>query len=190
MLWRRALGAPTTGNCAIPGGYGIVAPPAIDKARGRIYTVTENGALRTLAIGDGSDAAPSVSIITGAATNRVWGGPTLVGSSTLYVSTASDGCDSAPWRGRILKLAVGGATPSLTKQWDVVPSIPAPNGGGGIWGYGGVSADSATGNVYAATGADSIEQYDLRRPPGRAHRRSRRARLDRAVPPDQLPVHG
>jgi outer membrane protein assembly factor BamB len=159
VLWRRALGAPTTGNCAIPGGYGIVAPPAIDKVRGRIYTVTENGALRTLAIGDGSDAAPAVSIITGPVTNRVWGGPTLVGSSTLYVSTASDGCDSAPWRGRILKLAVGGATPSLTKQWDVVPSIPAPNGGGGIWGYGGVSVDSATGNVYAATGADSIEEY-------------------------------
>jgi len=159
VLWRRALGAPTTADCAIPGGYGIVAPPAIDKARGRIYTVTENGALRTLAIGDGSDAAPAVSIITGPVTNRVWGGPTLIGSSTLYVATASDGCDSAPWRGRILKVAVGGATPSLSKQWDVVPSIPAPNGGGGIWGYGGVSVDSTTGNVYTATGADSIEQY-------------------------------
>ena len=43
--------------------------------------------------------------------------------------------------------------------WDVVPGIAAPNGGGGIWGYGGVSVDPATGNVYAASGADSNEKY-------------------------------
>jgi outer membrane protein assembly factor BamB len=158
VLWRRNLGTPP-GNCAIPGGFGIVAPPAIDKARGRIYTVTEDGMLRTLAMDDGTNAAPAISIITNPNTNRVWGGPTLLGSSTLYVSTASDGCDSQPWRGRILKVDISGATPSLTKQWDVVPGIAPPNGGGGIWGYGGVSVDTATGNVFAATGADSVEAY-------------------------------
>jgi hypothetical protein len=160
VVWRRNVGTPTN-NCAIPGGYGFVAPPAIDKARARIYAVSEDGVLRTLSLADGTDAAPGVAIITGAATNRVWGGPTLLGSSTLYVSTASDGCDSPPWRGRILKVDVSGATPSLTKQWDVVPGIAAPSGGGGIWGYGGVSADVATGRVYTATGADSIEAYTL-----------------------------
>ena len=45
--------------------------------------------------------------------------------------------------------------------WDVVPGIPAPNGGGGIWGYGGVSVDPATGHVLVATGADSVEAYTL-----------------------------
>jgi outer membrane protein assembly factor BamB len=160
IMWRRNFGTPPF-NCAIPGGYGFVAPPAIDKARGRIYTVTEGGALVTLNLVDGTDAAPQQSIITGAGTNRVWGGPTLLGSSTLYVSTASDGCDTAPWRGRIIKVDVSGATPSAVTQWDVVPGIAAPNGGGGIWGYGGVSADSATGRVYTATGADSVEAYTL-----------------------------
>jgi hypothetical protein len=157
ILWRRNFGSPPA-NCAIPGGYGIVAPPAIDKARSRIYTVTEDGVLRTLTLGDGTDAAAGVPIITGPVTNRVWGGPTLV-AGTLYVATASDGCDSAPWRGRVLKVDVAGASPSLSKTWDVVPGIAAPNGGGGIWGYGGVASDTVTGNVYAATGADSIEAY-------------------------------
>ncbi|MCW3004482.1 MAG: PQQ-like protein [Conexibacter sp.] len=157
ILWRRNFGTPPA-NCAIPGGYGIVAPPAIDKARSRIYTVTEDGVLRTLTLGDGTDAAAGVPIITDPVTNRVWGGPTLT-RTTLYVSTASDGCDSPPWRGRILKVDVSGASPSLAKQWDVVPGIAAPSGGGGIWGYGGVAADTATGNVYAATGADSVEAY-------------------------------
>jgi outer membrane protein assembly factor BamB len=160
VLWRRNYGTPPS-NCAIPGGYGFVAPPAIDKARGRIYSVTEGGSLVTLNLADGTDAAPAQAIITGAATNRVWGGPTLLGSSTLYVSTASDGCDSPPWRGRIIKVDVSGATPSVSASWDVVPGIASPNGGGGIWGYGGVSADSATGRVYTATGADSVEAYTL-----------------------------
>lgn len=160
VLWRRNYGTPPS-NCAIPGGFGFVAPPAMDKARGRIYAVTEGGSLITLNLADGTDAAPAQAIITNPATNRVWGGPTLVGSSTLYVSTASDGCDSPPWRGRIVKVDVSGATPAATAQWDVVPSIAPPNGGGGIWGYGGVSADTATGRVYTSTGADSVESYTL-----------------------------
>ncbi len=160
IIWRRNFGTPPS-NCAIPGGYGFVAPPAIDKSRNRIYAVSEDGVLRTLAMADGTDAAAGVAIITNPQTNRVWGGPTLIGSSTLYVSTASDGCDSPPWRGRIVKVDVGGASPSLTKQWDVVPGIAAPSGGGGIWGYGGVSVDSATGRVYTATGADSVEAYTV-----------------------------
>jgi outer membrane protein assembly factor BamB len=160
IMWRRNFGSPPF-NCAIPGGYGFVAPPAIDKARGRIYTVTEGGSLVTLNLTDGTDAAPAQAIVTNPGTNRVWGGPTLLGSSTLYVSTASDGCDTTPWRGRVIKVDVSGATPSTVTQWDVVPGIASPNGGGGIWGYGGVSADTTTGRVYTATGADSVEAYTL-----------------------------
>jgi hypothetical protein len=160
VLWRRNYGTPPS-NCAIPGGFGFVAPPAIDKARGRVYAVTEGGSLVTLKLADGTDAAPAQAIVTNPVTNRLWGGPTILGSSTLYVATASDGCDSAPWRGRIIKVDISGATPSVVTQWDVVPGIAAPNGGGGIWGYGGVSADTATCRVYTATGADSVEAYTV-----------------------------
>lgn len=158
VIWRRAFGTPPN-NCAIPGGFGIVGPPAIDKARGRVYVVTEDGVLRTIDLISGADLASGVPIITGPQTNRVWGGLNLTGGTTLYVATASDGCDSPPWRGRVLKVDVSGATPSLAKEWDVVPGIAAPSGGGGIWGYGGVAVDGPGGNVYAATGADSNETY-------------------------------
>jgi outer membrane protein assembly factor BamB len=155
-IWRRNFGA-VPGNCAIPGGFGIVAPPAIDRARGRIYTINDAGELRTLALADGSDAASGVGLITNPTTNRVWGGLTFVGS-TIYAATASDGCDTPPWRGTVYRVDVSGAVPNLLGSWTVVPGIAAPNGGGGIWGYGGVSAD-ASGRIYAATAADSNELY-------------------------------
>ena len=158
VLWRRSLGSQTNANCAIPGGYGVTAAPVIDRAAGRIYTVADNGSLRSLALADGSDAAPALAVIPNSATNKVWGGLTLNGTD-LYVSTASDGCDTPPWRGVAYRIDVSGANPRLVSSWTVVPSIAAPNGGGGVWGYGGVSADPATGNVYAATGADSNEAY-------------------------------
>ena len=156
-FWRRNFGA-QPGNCAIPGGFGITGAPAIDRGANRVYTVANDGTLHALSLNDGTDAVPAVPLIVGPATNKVWGGLTLVGG-TLYVATASDGCDTAPWRGRIYRVDVSGSTPSLLGTWDVVPGIAAPDGGGGIWGYGGVSVNTATGNVFAATGADSVESY-------------------------------
>jgi hypothetical protein len=155
-LWRRNFGA-VAANCAIPGGFGIAAPPAIDRVRGQLYVVTDGGQLRTLNLTDGSDAAAVLALIPNPSTNKVWGGLNLVGSM-LYVATASDGCDTPPWRGAIYRVDVSGTTPISAGSWSVVPGIAAPNGGGGIWGYGGVSVDSV-GRVYAATAADSNEQY-------------------------------
>ena len=157
VLWRRNFGA-QAGNCAIPGGFGVTGAPVIDRAGGRVYAVADDGTLRTLALSNGSDAAPAVQVITGAATNKVWGGLNLVGSS-LYIATASDGCDTQPWRGQIYRVDVSGTTPQVVASWAVVQGIGPPSGGGGIWGYGGVSVDVATGRVFAATGADSNEGY-------------------------------
>jgi outer membrane protein assembly factor BamB len=156
-LWRRNFGSQPN-NCAIPGGFGVTAAPAIDAGANRVYVVANDGTLHALSLNDGTDAVPALQLIAGAATNKVWGGLTLVGGM-LYVATASDGCDTSPWRGRVYRVDVSGTTPSALGSWDVVPGIPAPSGGGGIWGYGGVSVDTATGNVLAATGADSAESY-------------------------------
>ena len=157
ILWRKNFGAQGS-NPAIPGGFGVTGTPAIDKPNGRIYAVADDGSLHTLALADGSDVASPLAVISGPTTNKVWGGLNLYGSD-LYIATASDGADTAPWRGRIYHLSVAGSSPQLLGTWDVVPGIAAPNGGGGIWGYGGVSVDPATGNVYAASGADSNEKY-------------------------------
>jgi len=161
QLWRKNFG-PSSGSEVIPGGFGVSATPVIDRSRGLIYAVSDDGQLRTLNLADGTEASPAVPIVVdgitstvlnNTTTNMVWGGLNLVGGS-LYISTASDGNDTNPWWGRILRIDVSGATPVLTGWFKVVPSIAMPNGGGGIWGYGGVSADSS-GRIFAATAADS-----------------------------------
>jgi outer membrane protein assembly factor BamB len=160
QLWRRNFG-PTSGSPVVPGGFGITATPVIDRARGFIYAVSDDGNLRTLKLADGTDANPAVPIVvdsiiqptlSNTKTNNVWGGLNLVGNN-LYIATASDGNDTNPWWGRIVRVDVSGA-PVLAGWFKVVPSVAMPNGGGGIWGYGGVAVDSLS-RVIAATGADS-----------------------------------
>ncbi len=158
VLWKRTFPGNSPDNCAVPGGYGITASGAIDRARGRVYAVSTDGSLRTIALSDGTEAVPAVPVIPNPATNKLWGGVTLLGS-TMYVASASDGCDTPPFRGAIHRIDLGGTNPVKTATWDIVPGIPAPGGGGGVWGYGGVSANPANGHVYAATGADDAEQY-------------------------------
>ncbi|HJU15207.1 MAG TPA: PQQ-binding-like beta-propeller repeat protein [Stellaceae bacterium] len=163
QIWRRNFGAPD-GTGEIPGGFGIAAAPVVDRTSGRVYAVSQDGALRTFSLADGTDAAAALPIITSnVATNKVWGGLNLVGSN-LYIATASDGNDTPPWKGRIVRVDVSGTTPTVAGTFYVVPSIPAPDGGGGIWGYGGVAVDPTNGRVYAATSAtDSYptETYQL-----------------------------
>jgi outer membrane protein assembly factor BamB len=157
ILWRKNFGS-QAGIHAIPGGFGVGASPAVDKLAARIYVVSDDGRLHSLSMTDGSDAVTPLALISEPTTNKVWGGLNLSGSD-LYIATASDGSDSPPWRGRVYHVSVAGNALQLAGTWDVVPSIAPPSGGGGIWGYGGVSVDTSTGNVYATPGADSAEQY-------------------------------
>jgi hypothetical protein len=79
-----------------------------------------------------------------------------VGSLAALISTSRrQGMDLIPIHGGGVLYAfdLSGA-PVLAGWFKVVPSIAMPNGGGGIWGYGGVAVDSL-GRVIAATGADS-----------------------------------
>ena len=153
VIWSRNFGPTTPNNWAIPDGFGIEAPPVIDRATNRVYTVSTDGEFRTLSLVDGTDAAPAFAMITNPATNNVWGGLNKL-DNYVYIPTASNGGDVAPWRGQVYQVDVS-STPKLVGDFVVVPSIPAPNGGGGIWGYGGVSADPTTGNIYAASADDS-----------------------------------
>lgn len=158
VLWRLNFGPPD-GTGAVPGGFGIEASPVIDRATGRVFTVTQDAKLRTVSLANGSEISPALQLIgDSAVTNKVWGGLNLVGNN-LYIATASDGNDIVPWQGRIIRVDISGANPVLAGAFKVVPSVAAPHGGGGIWGYGGVSADPATGRIYAATGAtDSMPE--------------------------------
>ncbi len=161
VLWRRSFGpdATTSGsNWAIPGGFGIAGIPVIDRQAGRIYTVSDDGQLRVLSLADGSEAVPPTPLVSGPTTNRVWGALQLF-NGNLYIPTGSDGGDTKPWRGGIYQVSVTGGAPAVVKHWVTTPSVPEPGGGGGIWGYGGVSVDSATGHVYAAAADDENGGY-------------------------------
>ena len=153
VIWSRNFGPTTPNNWAIPDGFGIEAPPVIDRATNRLYTVSTDGYFRALNLVDGTDAAPAFAMIANPATNSVWGGLNKL-DNYVYIPTASNGGDVAPWRGQVYQVDVS-STPKLVGDFVVVPSIPAPNGGGGIWGYGGVSVDPVTGNIYAASADDS-----------------------------------
>jgi hypothetical protein len=153
QIWKRNFGAPTPNTWGLPDGFGIEAPPVIDRVAGRIYTVSTDGNFHTLALADGTDVYTPLTMIANPITNKVWGGLNKVGNY-VYIPSASNGGDQAPWRGQVYQVNVS-AAPTLAGDFVVVPSIPAPNGGGGIWGYGGVSADLANGNIYAASADDS-----------------------------------
>jgi outer membrane protein assembly factor BamB len=153
QIWKRNFGASTPNTWGLPDGFGIEAPPVIDRVAGRIYTVSTDGNFHTLALADGTDVYTPLTMITNPVTNKVWGGLNKVGNY-VYIPSASNGGDVAPWRGQVYQVNVS-AAPALAGDFVVVPSIPAPNGGGGIWGYGGVSADLASGNIYAASADDS-----------------------------------
>jgi Fibronectin type III domain/Viral BACON domain/PQQ-like domain len=161
VLWRHNFGpdAVTSGsNWAIPGGFGIAGIPVIDRQTRRVYTVSDDGQLRVLSLADGSEAVPATPVVSGPTTNRVWGALQLF-NGNLYIPTGSDGGDTKPWRGGIYQVNVTGGAPVVIKHWVTTPSVPEPGGGGGIWGYGGVSVDSATGHVYATTADDENGGY-------------------------------
>jgi len=162
VLWSDHIVAPAA-NCSVPGGLGITGTPVVDRSTGRIYAVTDDGALRTLSLATGAQLLAAVPVVTSPATNVVWGGLTLV-DGNLYFPTGSDGCDTPPWQGGIYQVGVAGATPQVLNHWLTVPSLPAATAGGGIWGYGGVSVDTATNHLYAAsaddgTGLSATEGY-------------------------------
>ena len=154
QIWKRNFGAPTPNTWGLPDGFGIEGPPVIDRVAGRIYTVSTDGSFHTISLADGTDLFTPLAMIANPTTNKVWGGLNQVGNN-VYIASASNGGDVAPWRGQVYQVNVT-AAPTLAGNFVVVPSIAAPNGGGGIWGYGGVSADLANGNIYAASADDSI----------------------------------
>ncbi|MDP9123638.1 MAG: PQQ-binding-like beta-propeller repeat protein, partial [Pseudomonadota bacterium] len=158
-LWAVNFGANVGGSdYAVPGGLGVRSAPAVDRATGRIFVVSDDGKLHTVSLANGAALAPTLQVIDLPITNKVRGGVNLFGSE-LYFASGSDGGDTQPWRGRIYHFNVAATAPVLQSTFDVIPGIAGNNRGGGIWSYGGVSVDTVTGNVYASTGADYTGAY-------------------------------
>jgi outer membrane protein assembly factor BamB len=146
IVWSRDVGSVLLG-CFFPNGiHGVSASVVFDRARNRVYTVGGDGNVYALDASTGSvaDGWP-IRLTSAPSREMVWGAPTLVGNH-LYYEVASH-CDRRPYRGRIVD--IDPRTHTIVHTFYV--SADGADGGG-IWGWGGASVDTATGDVYIGSG--------------------------------------
>jgi hypothetical protein len=162
-VWQTTLPTQDVQTCGVGG---ISGTAVYDKSLGAIFMVA----------GKKGSGSPNhvilyeLNVATGAIMNSVDVTPSLepgeanyshagvsMANGMIYVGTGSDCEGSATatypsWRGRVA--AVNPASMTLEKtfftSWQV-GSSPGNYGGGGVWSWGGVSAD-ASGNIYVSTG--------------------------------------
>jgi hypothetical protein len=167
-VWQDTLGTQNLQGC---GTAPIAGTPFYDRALGSLF------------IAGGDSGNPShvimyqVNVATGQLQAKVDVTPTLLpgeavfghtaityANGNLYVGTGSN-CEgtTAPglpsWRGRVV--AVNASTMQLGNTFFTTWGQGGNYGGGGVWGFGGVSADPA-GNIYTSGGnaetPDSVKQ--------------------------------
>ncbi len=152
IVWSRAFGSVDTGTC---GEYGIASTPAIDLRRGLIYAIGADGLLRGLDLATGDDAPGfPIRLIDRTTTEYVWGGLRIV-QGRLYVPVASY-CDAPDDEqlaadGRLIVVDLSSVAQS--GGFDAVPGVGFL---GGLWGWGGVSAEEDGSAVYSAVGNSSV----------------------------------
>lgn len=151
LVWTRRVGSIKVSSAracgASPDGrFGVFGALTTDRRAGRVYAVDSRGMAWALGLGTGKVLPGWPVKVRGAPGDFYWGGLTL-SRGRLYVSVASL-CDEGRWDGGVV--AVDVRHPKRLVRWLVVP--PALGMGGGIWGWGGVSVDDRTGEVFAATG--------------------------------------
>jgi outer membrane protein assembly factor BamB len=151
VLWQR-----TTGTLDACGGtFGISSTGAIDRAGSTLYEIGADGLLHALDLASGAERSGfPLAVIASPATQYVWGGLRIVGER-LYVPYSSYCDEIAPGD----QLADGGIVavslddPATQTAFD---AVPGPGNGGGIWGYGGVSAERDGSFLYAGVGNSHV----------------------------------
>jgi outer membrane protein assembly factor BamB len=141
VVWSRQLGSVRVTECNWD--FGITDTAVLDRAGGSVYVVSGTGIAYELDLRTGTTRR-QWTITTDPQHEHVWSGLNLV-NGILYIPTAGN-CDFPPFDGRVV--AIDTATGKRKATW-YVTGRDGP-GGGGIWGWGGVSA--AGGSIWAATG--------------------------------------
>jgi len=149
LLWKRSLGTQAAaGDC---GSYGVSGTGAIDTRRGLLYVISADGQLQALRLDDGTTAPGwPLTLTTRPEVEYDWGGLQIVGNR-LYVPFASY-CDDTDDQGRAgdgRVVAVDLDGPSVAATFD---TVPGPDNLGGVWGFGGVSAEPDGSAIYTAVG--------------------------------------
>ncbi len=150
LVWKRTLGTQlaTGDDC---GTYGVSGTGAIDAKRSLLYVIGADGQLQALRLDDGTTAPGwPLSLTSRPEVEYVWGGLQIVGDH-LYVPFASycDDTDAAGHAADGRVVAVDLATAAVDATFD---TVPGPDNLGGVWGYGGVSAEPDGSAIYTAVG--------------------------------------
>jgi outer membrane protein assembly factor BamB len=152
VLWQRTTG--TTLACGdFP--FGISSTGAIDKPRGLLYEIGADGKLHAFALGSGAEAAGfSVDLIPSPSTQYVWGGLRIVGGR-LYVPFATY-CDETLPGDTLADGGIFGVDLSNPASHTTFDAVPGDGNGGGVWGYGGVSAELDGSFLYVGVGNSHV----------------------------------
>jgi hypothetical protein len=191
VVWSKVLGQGTFYCGAVPGsstqGFaisnGAEGTAVIDRANGYVYAPDGIHRVHALNLRTGVekpgwpvDVGVALAGVNSAYTTAdqqnlrtfIHTGLNLVGSH-LYLGTSST-CDISPWEGRVVDINAGTGTIAHTffTVYNQAANNPNPKGGpfggGGVWGWGGVSAD-ASGNVYTGVGNADTNSGTLAPPP-------------------------
>ena len=152
VLWQQTTG--TTLACGdFP--FGISPTGTIDRARGLLYEIGADGKLHAFALASGAEA-PSfpVDLIPSPATQYVWGGLRIVGGR-LYVPFATY-CDEILPGDALADGGIYGVDLSNPASHTTFDAVPGDGNGGGVWGYGGVSAELDGSFLYAGVGNSHV----------------------------------
>jgi hypothetical protein len=159
-IWKTTLPLQDVGSACSGGSLGVSGTVAYDAALGAVFAAAGNGSPRPNQV-----VLYRLAATNGAITGQVnvnpapLNGESVHGTSgitfangLIYLGTASDcegGANYPMWRGSVVAVDPVGMV--LTNTFFPTWGQGANYGGGGIWSWGGVSADPL-GNVYAATG--------------------------------------
>ena len=149
ILWRHQVSSkkidPDCG--AVPDSrFGVTGTMVIDRGAGRLYAVDVNGLAWAFDLATGRVERGWPTRVHPQGDEFVWGGLAL-SRGRLYVAVASL-CDAGHYSGGVT--AVNVSHPKQIARY--LTTAGTQSYAGGIWGWGGVSIDGATGDVYGATG--------------------------------------
>ena len=145
LLWKRNVGVVRTRCNQLPGGtFGVTGTPVFEPLVHGIFVAAVDRLWALDPSTGRSLAGWPVKLPLDPTHEHAWGALTATGTG-IYVPLASY-CDRRPYDGRVLRVDTGSR--AVTSSWSTVGSEKP--GGGGIWGYGGLSV-TADGHLFVAT---------------------------------------
>ncbi len=150
LVWKKYVGAYQSTCQDMPGGaFGASGAPVFDAGSSTGYVLGGLGQMYALDLTTGATLPGWPLTLVDPTVDHDYGSLTL-SNGIAYATTASY-CDQGTYYGKVI--AVNTSLHQVAATWDVVDPNANPGAtGGGIWGPGGVSIDTANGAMYAATG--------------------------------------